>query len=238
MIDSHYCINVQRSDQEVGNNLDYITHSHYHAEAIIKSTPQLQKLWLELLDSINEISDEELIQNFETASRRAKSISESINKLLDEKLVKLGWKRQSRIFKDRDTYQGTTWTLDFSKPVDGYSHKNLGMAVEVVFNHGEAIAWNLIKLSIAAEDNQLRKETDIGEGVGIYICATDELKREGGFDSAVGEFEKVLKYLDPLSLKIKTPIIIVGLSKPKTFKIEHYKDPKNQKRVLGRIVKF
>lgn len=218
--------------------MEFVTHSHGHADAIIKSTPGLQKLWIELTDTINQISDDDLIQNFEGGTRKAKSISESINKIIDRKLVEKEWIPQSRIFKDRDTYQGKTWTLDFSKKVEGYSHKSLGMAIEVVFNHGEAIAWNLIKLSISAEDNQLRKETDIGEGIGVYICATKELKKAGGFDNASGEYEKVLKYLDPLSLKIKTPIIILGLSKPKTFKVEHFKDPKNQKKVLGRIVKF
>ena len=218
--------------------MEFVTYSHSHADAIIKSTPQLQELWIELTNTLMEISDDELIHNFETSNRKAKSISESINKIINEKLIIKEWNPQSRIFKDRDTYTGTTWTLDFSKKTEGYSHKNLGMAIEVVFNHGEAIAWNLIKLSIAAEDNQLRKETDIGNGVGIYICATDELKRYGGFDNAVGEYEKVLKYLDPLSLKIKTPIIIIGLKKPKTFRVEHYKDPRNQKRVLGRIIKY
>jgi hypothetical protein len=218
--------------------MEFITHSHGHADAIIKSTPGLQKLWIELTDTINQISDDDLIQNFEGGTRKAKSISESINKIIDRKLVEKEWIPQSRIFKDRDTYQGKTWTLDFSKKAEGYSHKSLGMAIEVVFNHGEAIAWNLIKLSISAEDNQLRKETDIGDGIGVYICATEELKKAGGFDNAIGQYETVLKYLDPLSLKIKTPIIILGLSKPKTFKVEHFKDPKNQKKVLGRIVKF
>ena len=218
--------------------MEFITHSHGHADAIIKSTPGLQKLWVELTDTINQISDVDLIQNFEGGTRKAKSISESINKIIDKRLVEKEWRPQSRIFKDRDTYQGKTWTLDFSKKAEGYSHKSLGMAIEVVFNHGEAIAWNLIKLSISAEDNQLRKETDIGDGIGVYICATEGLKKAGGFDNAIGEYEKVLKYLDPLSLKIKTPIIILGLSKPKTFKVEHFKDPKNQKKVLGRIVKF
>jgi hypothetical protein len=216
--------------------MEFVTHSHHHADAIIKSTPELSILWSEVQNIIKDVNDEMLINYFQAADRKAKSISEAINKLLDENFVKSNWQRQSRIFKDRETYQGTTWTLDFSKSVQGYSHKKSGMAIEVVFNHGEAIAWNLIKLSISAEDNQLRKETDIGNGVGIYICATEELKRDGGFDGAVGEYERLLKYLDPFSLKIKTPIMIVGLLKPKTFKIQHFPDPKNQKKVLGKIV--
>lgn len=96
-------------------HMEFITHSHGHADAIIKSTPGLQKLWFELTDTIGGISEVDLIQNFEGAARKAKSISESINKIIDRKLVEKEWKPQSRIFKDRDTYQGTTWTLDFSK---------------------------------------------------------------------------------------------------------------------------
>ena len=108
----------------------------------------------------------------------------------------------------------------------------------MVFNHGEAIAWNLIKLSMAAENNYVRKETDIGEGIGIYVCATAEMKKLGGFDGAVGEFEKVLKYLDPLNSKIIRPMIIVGLLPPKTFKIEHYPNPKDKDKVLGRVIRY
>ena len=83
-----------------------------------------------------------------------------------------------------------------------------------------------------------RKETDIGEGVGIYICATSEMKKYGGFDGAVGEYEKVLKYLDPLNSKIIRPMMIVGLLPPKTFRVEHYPNPNDNKKVLGRIIQF
>jgi hypothetical protein len=72
----------------------------------------------------------------------------------------------------------------------------------------------------------------------LNVSSVGRVARAGGFDGAVGEYEKVLKYLDPLSLKIKTPIMIIGLSKPKSFKVEHFKDPKNQKSVLGKIIKF
>jgi len=158
--------------------MDFVTHSYLNGDAVVKSNPGISSLWEELVEVIQGITDEELILHFENAPRRAKSISDAINKKLDSELVSRNWNRQSRIFKDRDTYEGTTWTLDFSKQAFHGSGPVTGMAVEVVFNHGEAIAWNLIKLSMAAENNYVRKETDIGEGVGIYICATDELKKE------------------------------------------------------------
>lgn len=217
--------------------MEFIKHSHLNGDAVITSNPEIASLWEELTDCISEVSDDELILHFNGAKRRAKSISDAINSILDQKLIERGWTRQSRIFKDRDTYEGTTWTLDFSKGIRE-SESQTGIAVEVVFNHGEAIAWNLIKLSLAAENNFVRKETDIGDGVGIYICATDALKQSGGFDGAVGEYEKVLKYLDPLNAKIIRPIVVVGLLPPRTFKIEHYPDPARNGKTLGRIVRL
>lgn len=218
--------------------MEFTTHSYLNGDAVIKSNPGISALWDELAEAIHAVSDEELIAHFEGARRKAKSISDAINKILDKKLVAKKWKRQSRIFKDRDTYKGTTWTLDFSKQSENTSNATTGVAVEVVFNHGEAIAWNLIKLSMAAENNYVRKETDIGEGVGIYVCATAEMKKLGGFDGAVGEYEKVLKYLDPLNSKIIRPMIIVGLEAPKSFRIEHYPNPKDNKKVLGKVVRY
>jgi hypothetical protein len=218
--------------------MEFKTHSYLNGDAVIKSNPGISALWSEFEESLNEVSDEELIAHFEGAKRKAKSISDAINKTFEKKLVARKWKRQSRIFKDRDTYKGTTWTLDFSKQSQVISGATTGVAVEVVFNHGEAIAWNLIKLSMAAENNYVRKETDIGEGIGIYVCATAQMKKLGGFDGAVGEYEKVLKYLDPLNSKIIRPMIIVGLLPPKTFEIEHYPNPKDKDKVLGRVIRY
>jgi hypothetical protein len=217
--------------------MDFITHSYRHGIEVIRSNPGLTTLWQGLTGVIESVTDEEIIAAFQQASRKAKSISDAVNDLLDERLVQGGCRRQSRIFKDQDTYKGTTWTLDFSKNIDESEGAPTGMAVEVVFNHGEAIAWNLIKLSLAAEMNHVRKETDISRGVGVYVCATDAMKQAGGFDGAVGEYEKVLKYLDPLSQVIVTPLIIIGLEPPKSFRVKHDKDP-STKKLRGRIARL
>jgi hypothetical protein len=114
--------------------------------------------------------------------------------------------------------------LDFSKRIDNPEAGISGVALEVAFNHGEAIAWNLMKPVLAAELNQVELQTEIGSGIGIYICATDELKAAGGFDGAVGEYEKVLRYLVPLFQKLTVPMIIVGLNAPRSFKVEKRKN--------------
>lgn len=209
--------------------------SHRLGFDLSESNSKLSELWGELKLVIESITDEEIQIEFSAANRQAKSISEALNKILDRKLVALGWKRQSRIFKDPDYQVGNTWTLDFSKSAITNQGDVTGMAVEVVFNHREAIAWNLIKPTLAAEKNHVPKEENIGAGVGVYICATRKLKEMGGFDNAVGEYETVLKYLDPLNDLIHTPLIIVGLEAPESFYISHSKDPNNPKKTLGSI---
>jgi hypothetical protein len=182
------------------------------------------------------ISDEEILGKFNGSNREAKSISGAINELIDEKLIEKSWARQSKIFKQRE-YESKTWTLDFSKQVKRANGSLTGIAVEVAFNHGEAIAWNLIKPSLAAEINHLEKETDIGSGIGVFICASKELKDAGGFDNAVGEYEKVLKYLTPLTQMIATPLIIVGLKSPASFRIEPILD-KSKNKKIGKVIKL
>lgn len=200
--------------------------------AVIEKNPQLSSLWEELVGVIEQISDDEIVKYFNSSKRQAKSISEAINHLLNEKLVKLGWTPQSKIFKGKE-FSGKTWTLDFSKTLADEDGKRIGLPVEVVFNHGEAIAWNLIKLSLATENN-VRKQIDFDKAVGIYICATKELKDRGGFDGSIGEYEKVLKYLNPLDQKMIKPIVIVGLIEPDTFYIPRFPGNHSDRKLRGR----
>lgn len=216
--------------------MEFVTTSHRNGLALVESDPNLKSLWEELIEVLSSITDEEILQKFNDSRREAKSISQAINDLIDEKLTRKAWARQSRIFKQRE-YESKTWTLDFSKQVKRQNGTVTGIAVEVAFNHGEAIAWNLIKPSLAAEINHLEKETDIGSGIGVFICASKELKDAGGFDNAVGEYEKVLKYLTPLTQMIATPLIVVGLKSPSTFRIEPILD-KSKNKKIGKIIKI
>ena len=120
----------------------------------------------------------------------------------------------------KQNLQRFTWTLDFSKQIVKADGSKSGMAVEVAFNHRQVIAWNLLKPVLAAEMNHLPKETDIGEGIGIIICATEDLRESGGFNNAVGTYENFLANLKPLSQVITTPMVIVGLEPLRKFKID------------------
>lgn len=197
--------------------MDYLLHNHRFALDIVQSNIELAELWNEIEVAIKSITDEQLISEFSSNSGKM-SLSDAINSLLEKELVAMNWSPQSAIFQG-DGYNDKKWRLDFSKRVKNPKGGLTGIAVEVAFNHGEAIAWNLMKPVLAAEINQVELETEIGSGVGVYICAADDLKKAGGFDGAVGEYEKVLRYLDPLFQKLTVPLIIVGLRAPKTFKI-------------------
>ena len=56
--------------------------------------------------------------------------------------------------------------------------------------------------------------------------ATEEMKRLGGFDGAVGTFEKAVRYLKPLQNQLSCPMVLIGLNAPETFVVEHEGRPK------------
>jgi len=195
----------------------YKLKSFRYGELILNNEPKYIEKWTELLTTISSITDEEIIIAHEANPRIPKGLSVALNKIIKEKLIALGWLSESKIFSDEE-YSNKSWRLDFA---------NENISIEVAFNHGEAIAWNLVKPTIASELNHVKKE--IKTDIAIVICATKDLKTKGGFDGATGEFEKFERYLDPLRGLLTVPMVIIGLEAPETFKIMHKKvDGKNQ----------
>ena len=218
----------------------YELHQHRFGLDIVNSNSELNDLWQEFIGVIESISDSKIKEEFQNppefhpvkvkhdgnpAKRKANrmSISAALNNLMEDGLISKGWIDQSKIFQGQN-YNSQRWLLDFSKRVPHPFGDITGFAVEVAFNHGEAIAWNLMKPQLASDALLVRTETEIGFGVGIYVCATKQLKKEGAFDGAVGEFEKVKRYLEPMASKLTCPLIVVGLKELETFKVEKRKD--------------
>lgn len=197
--------------------MDFVTHSFRHAETILER-PDFRPHILELTDAIRSISDEDLIRSFKSHARPAKSISRDINALLKNQLAVGGWAFESAIFQDPEYQDEKRWRLDFAKGK---------ISVEVAFNHGEAIAWNLLKPVLASELNHVKKA--IQTEVGVIITATEELKKSGNFDGAVGEYEKFIRYLIPLQDVLTVPLLIIGLRPPESFHVVN-------ERVAGRSV--
>ena len=168
----------------------------------------------ELLYALKSIADKDLIAAYEKRKKTRKgikSLSEPINNLIKNKLKKLDWSAESGIFKEPpyNTTNIKRWRLDFAKN---------NIAVEVAFNHGEAIAHNIIKPVLSSELNHVKKE--IQTKMGVIITATNKMKKNGNFDSAIGSFEDFQQYFKPYNSLVTTPIVLIGLNEPETFKID------------------
>ncbi len=190
----------------------YKVHSFRNAEVILKQ-PEFIEQFLEIYEILESISEQDLINTHlsygsSDIERTPKSISVAINKLLKDRFSELDWSPESAIFQD-NSYLGDTWRLDFAKK---------DVSIEVGFNHASVIAWNLIKPVLASELNHVEKA--IQTQIGVIITATQEMQTKGGFDSAIGVYEKYLDYLKPLRNLLTSPLLIIGLEAPETFEIK------------------
>ena len=205
--------------------MEFIIEEHRHALAVVQQAEYFQH-YMEFIEVLRNISDEDIIAEFnerrhdeierllqegrDPRRNGTKSISRSINAIIKQRLESKGWNSESPIFAE-PAYSGgrsSRWRLDFAK--DKFS-------IEIAFNHGEAIAHNIMKPVLASELNHVEKA--IQTAVGIVVFATDSMKDAGNFDSAVGSFEKALSYLKPYRNFITCPLIVVGLEAPTTFKV-------------------
>lgn len=201
--------------------MEFRTYSFRYGEEIACMREDISPDWDNLKETIWNISDDDIIEEFSQNHMKNKSIASTINSLIRDRLVSQGWSSESPIFQDPEYSVDKRWRLDFAKNQ---------ISVEVAFNHGEAIAWNLTKPVLASELNHVRKA--IQTSVGVVITATSGLKDIGGFDSAVGTFEKHLTYLIPLRSILTVPMVIIGLEAPQSFFISHSTE---DRRKVGRI---
>jgi hypothetical protein len=192
---------------------------HYHRHSnLLTEEEGFKEDYQELVYALETISDMDLVNGFlARKEQRAtiKSLSEPINILIKERLVKLGWNAESGLFKEApyDRTNSTRWRLDFAKN---------SISVEVAFNHAEAIPHNIIKPVLASELNHVQKE--IQTRLGIIITATENMRSKGNFDGAVGTFEKYIEYFKPYSAIVPTPIVLIGIEAPEIFLINQKKE--------------
>lgn len=71
--------------------------------------------------------------------------------------------------------------------------------------------------------------------MGVIITATQEMKKNGNFDGAIGTFEKFIYHLKPMMNQLNVPLLLIGLKAPKTFKIVKKKE---KERKLGTVIKL
>ena len=205
--------------------MKYTTCSHRYADIIFQVDEKMKDQYESVIKVLDSITDQDIITEFLSGTREAKSISEAINNIIKERMIEEKWEAESFIFADpayrrrtRRKKEKGLWRLDFAK--------ENGISVEVAFNHRSDCSWNLIKPILASELNHVEKA--IQTKAGIIICATDEMKAAGGFDSAVGTFETYLTYLDPMRNILTAPLLIIGLKAPESFRIKKRKISKNK----------
>lgn len=199
--------------------MNLVFYSHRHADAIIESNAYLKEKYDEFIDVLRNITEDEIKQDYEmrrrqhqTSGTAFKSVTASINELIRNRMSQIrGWQCEVDIFNDdKALITNTAWRLDFACE-DGF-------AIEVAFNHGEAIAWNLLKPVLASELNHVKKA--IQTQIGIYVCATDAMKKDGNIDGSSGSYEKVIRYLMPMMNQLTVPMMIIGIDAPETFYID------------------
>ena len=206
--------------------MEYRTHGFRHGDYLVQNVEEYVPYWREIDGVITSITDEVIINHFSYFGEgRRKSISSTINALLKEELTLHGWHPESRIFSEQEySAHGSIFRLDFATgPV----------SMEVAFNHGNDAPWNLLKPTLASELNHVEKA--IQTEIGVIITATEEMRDAGGFDNAIGTYEKYIKFLRPMGMLLTAPLVLIGLEAPKTFRIEH-ESVGNTKR--GRIVRI
>jgi hypothetical protein len=59
--------------------------------------------------------------------------------------------------------------------------------------------------------------------LGVIILATQAVK-EGGFDGAVGIYEKAISYLKPLRVQLTVPLVLIGFKPCDAFIVTHAVD--------------
>jgi len=202
----------------------YRIHGFRYGDFLARSVAEYAPCWAEVEHALDSVSEDDVISHFEANGEgKSKSISATVNSLLKERFTSMGWRAESPIFSDPKYTDGVRiFRLDFAKGP---------LSIEVAFNHGNDAPWNLLKPTLASELNHVAKA--IQTEIGVIITATEDMRDAGGFDNAVGTFEKYVDFLRPMGMLLTAPLVIIGLEAPETFRIEH---ESVGRRKLGHVV--
>ena len=70
-------------------------------------------------------------------------------------------------------------------------------------------------------------------GIGVQKSEAQILQARGGFDNAIGTYQKFLDYRPPMMNLLTVPLLIVGLEAPLTFYIDEHQHAPRKK--IGRV---
>lgn len=192
--------------------MKYKSYSYNNANEIFMHNGDFKDTYENVLKIIDNITDDNLADKFEEVGKNSKSLSNTIYRLIEQKLIEQDWQKELHIFQDfaMDQSRSKRWTLDFYK-----NHIQL----EIAFNHEEGTAWNIMKFQLAHQPNSYKQEQEVK--IGILILATNQLKKSGGYDNSVGSYEKYIEYLAVFKPFVSLPLLLIGLQSPDEFKVKH-----------------
>jgi len=168
-----------------------------------------------IITAISRIGETELVTKYNEDIEKHpshKSLSDVLNQMVKENLKNEGWTAESFIFKDKayqirgNTGKPSAWQLD---------HVKEKISLEVSFNHSQHIPINLIRPTLASEQNHVEKEVDTE--MAVIVCMSDNLKMAGNFDNAVASTTDWLRYLKPYSQILTAPLAFIEIEAPSTF---------------------
>ena len=144
-------------------------------------------------------------------TRRNVGIQTGLNEIFRERLTGLPepWKAEVPVFEPDEASGKGFWTMDFRKSFTGLPN---GVGVEATFNHAEALAWTLIRPTLAYQSEAVLPGSRID--VAAVLIGTDQLKRgpEGNrMDSRSGSTERLRTLLPKMKWVLPAPIVIFGI---------------------------
>jgi hypothetical protein len=191
--------------------MEYDVYFHNNAEMIIRENNYLLHSWNEIKNCLGQINEKDIAFVFNHSKREAKSISETLYYLVSETLIEYGWESNKAIFAST-TGDNTDkqWTIDFEKR---------GTGLNLSIGHVSNMIKNLVKSAVAIKPNNILKNFNIE--LCILLTVKKEMKKAGGFDGAVAEYERYISVLKPLESIIDVPLIIIGIDKLKNIVVKH-----------------
>lgn len=173
--------------------------AHRFADIILNSDHSLKQ---EIYDVIREITFDNAVTAFETASRVRENDGRrppqgkqsTINAMFRDEFKKRAWECEKNVFND----SVNDLAIDFWK-------RDIG--VDVAFNHRSFIGGDLLRLQAAAEVKNVIK-------VGVYICPTKEFAKivSPKDGASMVSFERAKWYCDNFYPVLTAPILLIGLT--------------------------
>jgi hypothetical protein len=181
------------------------------------------ELWSELVTTLSDLSTGSIArlraarqaQHEESAARRGSlpavaGVQAGIQDSIRKSLVGLSWREDVAVCPVDAGASLGDFQIDYHKWDD---KEKLGVGVEVMFHHGQALSGPLTRLTIGNVEGKNNPLARVD--VGAIIIPTESLKgmdlQEPRTDRAVGSFERLTELLHHTSGIFEVPLVLFGL---------------------------